>query len=106
MSIPEHRKPGKPYQPSNGTEGMGFIGCWCMECERDRAFWQDDHPEDGCPIVARSMAFTPGDDEYPEEWTYDEKGEPCCTAFVPLGDVVPTDMEREELGQLTILEES
>jgi hypothetical protein len=92
------------YQPSNGTEGEGFICRFCMECERDRAFW--DETGDGCDIVARSMAFKPGDADYPNEWRYDAKGEPTCTAFVPLGNPVPTEREQEEAGQSTLFGEA
>ena len=96
-------KPGDPYRPSNGTEGLGFMEVWCFECERDRSFM--DGTGDGCEIAARVLALKPGEDGYPSEWTYNEEGRPVCTAFVEIGKAVPTDIEREELGQLTLLEE-
>ena len=29
------------------------------------------------------MCFDLNDPEYPEEWTYDNLGHPCCTAHIP-----------------------
>jgi hypothetical protein len=89
------------YRPSNGTEGEGFMCRFCMECERDRAFWEEDG--DGCEIAARSLIFDTDEEGYPTEWRYDEKGEPTCTAFVALGKPVPTEREQEAAGQLSIL---
>ncbi|QDJ52843.1 hypothetical protein [Bordetella hinzii] len=84
---------GRPYQPSNGTEGEFFFEAWCRGCARDRAM-RDDIKEcdddEGCNLIARSMAFKPGDAEYPAEWQYDKAGQPCCTAFVPAGEPIPT----------------
>lgn len=75
------------YRPSNGTEGAFFIEAWCCKCERDRN--QD------CPIVAATFVYDVDDPEYPSEWCYDETAdplaaEPKCTAFVQLGDPLPT----------------
>ena len=95
-------KPGEKYRPSNGTEGVGFMEIFCMECERDRLFWAEEG--DGCAIAARSMAFDVEDEMYPVEWTYDAEGRPVCTAFVPLGDRLPTDRELEADGQQTLFD--
>ena len=32
------RSAGKPYRPSNGTEGEIFEATWCDHCQRDAAF--------------------------------------------------------------------
>lgn len=90
------------YQPSNGTEGEGFMGVFCEQCERDREFRDDTGP--GCILAARALAFDVDDDLYPAEWTYDAEGKPTCTAFVPIGTTLPTDSELEAAGQLSILE--
>jgi len=69
----------KPYQPANGTEFECFYSSWCAHCANDGDYEED--PDNGCPIIAASMAFTPGEDGYPEEWIYDEEGRPKCTAY-------------------------
>ena len=79
---------GKPYRPSNGTEGEIFDGMWCDHCERDRRYrenWTDDNmpdAEDGCPILADTLIFNTADAEYPKQWRYDESGVPECSGFV------------------------
>jgi len=69
------------YQPSNGTEGMMFMGDFCERCERDKAYRDDPDNADGCELIMYSMACDVGDPEYPSEWTYDEDGHPVCKAF-------------------------
>lgn len=69
------------YRPSNGTEGMGFIGTWCGCCERDR--------DQACAIVAAAFAYDVEDPEYPRQWRLNAHGSPECTAFVPEGEPVP-----------------
>lgn len=69
---------GEPYQPSNGTEGDMFMCQYCYNCERDNL---NDYGEGGCEIIVMTMGFSPGDDEYPKEWIYDQDGRPTCTAF-------------------------
>lgn len=71
---------GKPYRPSNGTEGAIFMGMWCGHCERDRAFREDTG--DSCPIAADAMVFDVEDEAYPRQWRYDDNGVPECTGFV------------------------
>lgn len=85
---------GQPYQPSNGTEGACFFEAWCCHCARDKAMSEgkdfdecDDNEK--CELIANSMAFKPGDAQYPSEWKYDDKGIPCCTAFVEAGSSIP-----------------
>lgn len=72
------------YRPSNGTEGECFIGHWCCNCERDA-----DSENNPCQILGRTYHFDIDDPEYPTEWIRDETG-PKCTAFIPLGDPLPT----------------
>lgn len=49
---------------------------FCYQCKHDN---YPDSPM--CEILANSMAFNIGDEQYPDEWTYDEDGKPTCTAF-------------------------
>lgn len=79
---------GKPYRPSNGTEGMIFIEGWCGKCWHDRQMRANPEGCEGCEILARSFAYSIDDPEYPKEWRYDEIGLPMCAAF-----------RREELGE-------
>jgi hypothetical protein len=75
---------GKPYRPSNGTEGEIFMCGWCDRCERDRAYRNDEG--DSCPIVAAAFAYSIGEPGYPKEWVYAaDGGGPVCTAFVEEG---------------------
>lgn len=64
------------YQPSNGTEGMGFIDMYCMNCLHCDP---DPRSKKQCTILGATMVFSVDDEEYPEEWTYDDKNEPMCT---------------------------
>lgn len=70
---------GEPYQPSNGTEGEIFMAAYCNRCKHDNL--DPDTYEGGCEIIVRTMAFSPGDDDYPKEWCYGPDGQPVCTAF-------------------------
>lgn len=77
------------YRPSSGTEGADFQDRWCCRCEMDAKFQANPDAADGCPIVAATFVYDVTDPNYPKEWTYDKKGEPCCTAFVPIGEPIP-----------------
>lgn len=82
------------FRPSNGTEGEIFISGWCARCARDRmaregADWEECDDSELCEILTRTLACVIDDPDYPQEWRYDETGEPCCTAFIPAGDPVP-----------------
>lgn len=78
-------KPGKPYCPSNGTEGDMFYELWCADCTKDADFLESVDNQ-GCEVLSKSMLFDVKDDEYPKEWTHDENGQPCCTAFEEVVD--------------------
>lgn len=65
--------PGDPYRPGNGTEGELFMDAWCANCVK---FNGGD-----CPIVAATLAFDIDEDGYPEEWVFNRKGRPSCTAY-------------------------
>lgn len=64
---------GESFQPSNGTEGMIFIGEFCDTCYHDRC--------KECMIAGMTMVFNPGDTEYPKEWVYSNEGWPICTKY-------------------------
>lgn len=72
---------GKPYRPSNGTEGEIFQSAWCAHCKADRAFREDMESADGCPIIANVMALSISDPDYPAAWHYGPDGQPMCAAF-------------------------
>lgn len=75
-------KPPEQYRPSNGTEGMIFDEGWCSRCKKDEEYRRTE--ENGCPILAATMAYDIEDKEYPKEWIHDKDGNPCCTAFEPV----------------------
>lgn len=69
----------RPYQPSNGREGMWFTDkfCWqCIHCDPDPL------GEKQCDILQRTLIFSIGDADYPKEWIYDEANNPVCTDWV------------------------
>ena len=67
---------GKPYRPSNGTEGEMFEKEFCHRCTR----WNGDDPNE-CDISMRAFFCDVADARYPIEWTHDSEGQPMCTAF-------------------------
>lgn len=91
-------RPIRLYRPSNGTDGAAFWEAGCCRCQRDKAMREgcdvnecDDN--ELCDIIANTLAFDIDEPGYPQEWRYDESGQPCCTAFVPAGALIP---ERDE----------
>src|SRR5689334_13679238 len=72
----------KKYRPSNGTEGMVFIECHCMECLHGKYEHTGDLKDKTYEIIYRSFLYDIKDKEYPEEWVYDDSGRPTCTAFI------------------------
>ena len=74
--------PGKPYRPSNGTEGDEFQSRWCEDCTKDT--------DSDCEILLRAMIHDRDEPEYPKEWRIGATGQPECTAFQEIGsDIVP-----------------
>lgn len=71
---------GKPYRPSNGTEGLAFMESFCWRCKHDDGVSQYNEPG-ACGILGRSHTYDIGDERYPDEWTHDDRGRPTCTAF-------------------------
>ena len=77
------RSAGKPYQPSNGSEGEIFQRLWCGRCSKDPGFEAICAGAEGCAILADTMCLSPRDPEYPREWQYSTTGQPLCRAFAP-----------------------
>lgn len=80
---------GKPYRPSNGSEGEIFYAAWCSDCAADEGFRNDPDRCDSCPIVANALCFDIADPEYPKEWVYGADGQPMCKAFRAIGEEAP-----------------
>ena len=66
---------GKPYRPSNGTEGDYFEAAWCDDCTK----------QDGCPIWMAMLMNDKNDPGYPKEVQYNQEGHPVCLGHVPGG---------------------
>lgn len=84
-------KPGDKYQPSSGTEGEIFMEQWCYKCTKGA-----DEASSGCTILLATMSFDKDHELYPPQWTYDNKGNPVCTAFQREGVPIPTDHKRND----------
>lgn len=73
---------GKPYTPSNGTEGRMFESKFCLRCRRDDWFRETATKEYGeqgdhdCKIWHGALMG-----EQQVQWTHDWQGCPTCTAF-------------------------
>lgn len=74
---------GKPYRPSNGTEGLIFESLYCDKCEHDRKFRETEDGKYACKVLCDSMICKIDEPGYPKEWIYDENGNPTCTKFKP-----------------------
>lgn len=82
---------GEKYRPHNGVEGELFIDTWCRNCVRAKHAGMEplDFDASACLIVGATFAYTIEDAHYPKEWQYAQNGQPCCTAFVPVGEAIP-----------------
>ncbi len=69
----------RPYQPSNGTEGMSFEEDFCMQCIHTNP---DPCKKPQCGIWCAAVCWDIGDKHYPKEWIYDDNDQPTCTAWV------------------------
>ncbi len=81
-------RPGEQYTPSNGTEGEMFIDSWCRHCARDKSM-RDGEPVEECDDEELCQILGASFRGEAKEWQYDKHGQPCCTAFVPVGQQVP-----------------
>lgn len=97
---------GKSFVPSNGTEGMVFIGEFCERCVHEKFTHTQDHADFQCDILTRSLLG-----ERPEEWKYSGEGYPICTKWkfwdwgsVENGLNVPPEPEIENPNQLKLFQ--
>lgn len=65
-----------PYRPANAAETDAFYQAFCFKCTRDNYAQKNS-----CPILACTMAFDVGDQNYPLEWRSDGPLGPRCTSF-------------------------
>lgn len=70
------------YRPTSGTEGEMFIGHFCRNCIHGKYEHTRDINDKPCEIISFSFMCDINDKDYPEEWIYDDKDKPTCTAFV------------------------
>lgn len=87
-------KPIKKYRPSNGSEGDWFMGKFCYQCIHDNPDCEALSPR--CDIMTLTMCLDVTDKDYPNEWTFDEMGNPTCTSFIKWdwgNDGDPTDLD-------------
>ena len=87
------------YRPSNGTEGEVFMSQWCAQCVRDKAH-REDFEEDGCEIIAMTMAVDVDDPAYPQQWRKDGGAGPRCTAFEEEDGPERVHVHPDQLGLL------
>ena len=73
------------YRPANGADSMAFMERFCWRCKHDQKYQITQAAEDGCRILADTMAFDIDDPEYPDEWIYQD-GNPVCTKFEEASD--------------------
>ena len=75
-SLKERGVCGKPYRPSNFTEGEIFRESYCTHCFRN-----EPEKGGGCDIAVETFWLAVDDPKYPKEWVYGDDGQPTCTAF-------------------------
>jgi hypothetical protein len=78
----------KPYRPANGTEGEFFMERFCYRCQHDAKYQRTNEPQDGCQILAATLAYNTDEAKYPKEWVYDKAGHGMCTAYKPTAATV------------------
>ena len=66
---------GKPYMPSNGTEGMGFTAAFCDTCIHQ-------HPDPDKKPQCDDVLCEALCGNQPKEWVYNSTGNPTCTKYV------------------------
>ena len=75
---------GKPWRPSNGTEGMIFMDNVCAACRIGAG---------NCIIIPEIMAHSLDSENYPDAWYIGECGYPQCKSYDP-----KTDQTRSKKG--------
>ncbi len=77
------------FIPPNTSELESIISDCCSKCTNDRAAngskaIDECNWDDFCPILASVLSNHEFKPTYPSEWTYDDAGNPWCTAFDPV----------------------
>ncbi len=80
---------GKPYRPSNGTEGEIFEAQWCPGC----------YFNGRCNVLMYAMAFDADDKNYPKELVISADGQPECTKFEERRPPKPRAQHKASKGQ-------
>lgn len=71
----------KRYLPSNSTDGEAFTERFCLRCVHGAWDRDPDGQAAPCPITLDTTCNVQRD-----EWTYDDRGRPTCTAFTHVPD--------------------
>ncbi len=87
---------GSKYRPSCGSEGVDFQLKYCDRCKDDEGYRLG--VSGGCHILADTLALGKDDPKYPKEWTYNEDGQPTCTAFKEIEGFAQRKSAGEEDG--------
>lgn len=66
------------YKPESVDEADNFMESWCDKCIHDKTYRESEI--DGCPIIAKALAYPVTDDEYPNELVFKDDM-PVCTNF-------------------------
>lgn len=83
------------YRPANGTEGEWFKEKFCYRC-RYLVFVEDIGSEDcSLDILGDAETFDINEENYPDEWTYNEKGKPICTKFEDTDNMTILDWNKD-----------
>lgn len=67
---------GKPYIPSNGTEGDMFMQAFCFQCKNEKYSYTMNTDDPTCEILTGSMV-----EHKAQEWVYSAEGWPICTKW-------------------------
>ncbi len=77
------------FKPSSIEEAEAFQSKWCNWCTKDDLLngsvtMEECRDANFCKIVGASECLEEDDPLYPDELTYDDAGNPSCTAFEPI----------------------
>lgn len=74
----KHPYAGKPYMPSNGTEGDWFHCTFCHNCIHEKFTHTQDFADKQCEVFNRGFLSAP---DPIKEWVYNDEGKPSCTEY-------------------------
>lgn len=97
IEMGDHDMRGKPYCPSNGSEGDGFMEAYCYKC-----FYEDGDKEGTCQILSDAMSYFMDEEGYPVEWIFGQDNYPTCTKF---WDVTKGEPPINDPNQANLFEE-